>query len=80
MKTSLIIDDKVFLEAKKEADKTGLSISEIISNWAFLGRDFWKKNQKNKIQKKFKPANLGPEKIDLNQRKNWMDQLDKDDV
>ena len=63
MKTSLIIEDRVFEEAKKEAIKSGSSISEIISQWAALWRDLWRQ-QKASPRKKFKPLNLGQEKID----------------
>ena len=77
MKTSLIIEDAVFEEAKKEANKTGKSISVIISQWAALGREQWKL-QKVLPQKKFKPLDLGIEKIDLINRKDWMEDLDDD--
>lgn len=77
MKTSLIIEDRVFEEAKKEAIKSGSSISEIISQWAALGRDLWRQ-QKASPRKKFKPLNLGQEKIDLTNRKEWMEDLDND--
>lgn len=77
MKTSLIIDDVVFEEAKREASKSGRSISEIISHWATLGREIWR--QKKAIpHKKFKPLDLGLEKIDLTNRKEWMEDLDDD--
>jgi hypothetical protein len=75
MKTSLVLDDRVFEEAKREAHKTGRSISEIISQWAALGREVWR-DKKNKSVKKFKALNLGPEKIDLTSRKDWMEELD----
>ena len=77
MKTSLILDDRVFEEAKKESSKTGRSISEIVSQWAALGREVWKQS-KNKTAKKFKPANLGKEQVDLTNRKEWMEDLDDD--
>lgn len=77
MKTSLILDDRVFEDAKKEAHKTGKAISEIISHWAALGRDIWRQ-KKNQPTKKFKPLNLGAEKIDLTNRKEWMEDLEDD--
>lgn len=77
MKTSLILDDRVFEEAKKEANKSGNSISEIISQWAALGREVWKQ-KKMKNVKKFKPLDLGEEKVDLTNRKEWMEDLDDD--
>lgn len=77
MKTSLILDDRVFEEAKKEATKSGRSISEIVSQWAALGRDVWRQ-RKSQSAKTFKPLNLGAEKIDLTTRKEWMETLDDD--
>lgn len=77
MKTSLILDDRVFEDAKKESHKTGRSISEIISSWASLGRDVWRQ-KKGTVSKSFKPLNLGEEKIDLTNRKEWMGELDDD--
>ena len=75
MKTSLILDDRVFEEAKKESSKTGRSISAIVSQWAAMGRDLWKQ-KKGQTVKTFKPLNLGTEKIDLTNRKEWMEDLD----
>jgi hypothetical protein len=69
MKTSLILDDRVFEDAKKESHRTGKAISEIISSWASLGRDLWRQ-KKRKAPKSFKPLNLGEEKIDLSNRKD----------
>ena len=77
MKTSLILDDRVFEDAKKESHKTGRAISEIISSWASLGRDVWRQ-KKGKVSKSFKPLNLGVEKVDLTNRKDWMGELDDD--
>lgn len=77
MKTSLILDDRVFEDAKKESHKTGKAISKIISSWASLGRDIWRQ-KKGKPRKSFKPLNLGEEKIDLTNRKDWMGELDDD--
>jgi hypothetical protein len=78
MKTSLVIDDKIFEDAKKEADKTGKTISEVISKWAQVGREFWKKEQKSKHIKEFKARSLGAPMIDLTNRKNWMEELEND--
>ena len=77
MKTSLILDDRVFEEAKKEAHKSGRSLSEVISQWAALGREVWK-SKKALSPKKFKPLDLGTEKVDLASRKEWMEDLDDD--
>ena len=73
MKTSLIIDDRVFEEAKMESARSGKSISEVISLWASLGREAWRAKKPNK---KFEPLDLGEEKLDLSSRKDWMDALD----
>lgn len=77
MKTSLILDDRVFEDAKKESHKTGKAISEIISSWASMGRDLWRQ-KKGQPCKKFKPLNLGSEKVDLTNRKDWMEDLEDD--
>lgn len=77
MKTSLIIDDKTFQEAKKEAAQTGKTVSEIISLWARVGREEWMKRKKEK-GRDFKPLDLGELQIDLSNRKNWMEELEND--
>ncbi len=77
MKTSLIIDDRVFADAKKESLKTGKAVSEVISQWAAIGRDVWRKS-KTQPAKKFVPIDLGTEKVDLTNRKEWMEDLDDD--
>ena len=76
MKTSLIIDDRVYEDAKKESASTGRSLSEVISQWTALGRDLWKKQKGKKSP--FKPINMGEQKIDLSSRKEWMETLDDD--
>ena len=78
MKTSLVIDDRVFEEAKKEADKSGRTISEVISKWAQLGRETWKQNQKTQKVKEFKAKDLGIPQVDLSSRKDWMEELERD--
>lgn len=79
MKTSLVIDDRVFEEAKKESVKSGRTISEIISKWAQIGRDVLRQNQKDqKSRKEFKPRDLGQPRIDLSNRKDWMEELERD--
>lgn len=78
MKTSLVIDDRVFEDAKKEADKSGRTISEVISKWAQLGRETWKQSQKKQRAKEFKAKDLGAPQIDLSSRKDWMEELERD--
>lgn len=77
MKTSLILDERVFEEAKKESMKSGKSISEVVSHWASLGRDIWLQQKKQK-SKKFKPVDLGSEKVNITNRKDWMEDLEDD--
>ncbi len=77
MKTSLIIDDKVFQDAKKEATESGKTVSEVISLWARTGREEWAKRKREK-GKDFKPVNLGEPQIDLSNRRNWMEELEND--
>ncbi len=77
MKTSLILDDRVFEDAKNEAHKTGKAMSEIVSTWAAIGRDHWLQ-KKNQTPKKFRSLNLGLEKVDLTNRKEWMEVLEDD--
>lgn len=77
MKTSLIIDDKIFQEAKREAAQSGRTISEVISSWARAGREEWKR-LKQRGKKEFRPVNLGEPRLDLSNRKNWMEELGSD--
>jgi ABC-type uncharacterized transport system ATPase component len=77
MKTSLIIDNKVFQEAKKEAAESGKTVSEVISLWARVGREAWMK-EKREQGKEFKPVHLGELQLDLSNRKNWMEELEDD--
>ena len=77
MKTSLKIDDSVFQEAKKAALHSGKTISEIINQWACMGRQVWKKQSSQKSRGKFVPIDLGKQLIDVSNRKNWMEALEK---
>ncbi|OGQ36635.1 MAG: hypothetical protein A3F16_00945 [Deltaproteobacteria bacterium RIFCSPHIGHO2_12_FULL_43_9] len=76
MKTSLILDDRIFEDARNESVKTGRSLSEIISQWASLGRSLLKK--KTRKPSNFKAADLGSQKIDITNRKEWMEELEDD--
>jgi len=78
MKTSLIIDDQVFKEAKKEALKSGKTVSELISLWAQFGRIIWKEKSTKSKSCKFEAIDLGIMKMELSSRKNWMEDLDND--
>ena len=78
MKTSLIIDDRLFREARKEAQKTGKTLSEMISHWARIGWETLRKSRSRPTKGEFKAVNLGgPSKIDLRSRRDWMDTLDE---
>lgn len=76
MKTSLNIDPELFKAAKKEAARSGRTLSDVISNWAKLGKlEFERKLGKKQIT--FQGADLGgSSKVDLTSRKDWMDKLD----
>lgn len=65
MKTSLLIEDKVFTDAKREAAETGRTVGEVISQWVHTGHDAWLKRKKKKVAKVFKPVNLGEHLIDF---------------
>ncbi|MCP5463746.1 MAG: hypothetical protein H7A33_01845 [Deltaproteobacteria bacterium] len=76
MKTSLNIDDRVFREAKKESLRTKKTLSETISLWARLGLESLK-TKRNKTKPKIEFVDLGGDsKIDLTNRKQWMDEID----
>jgi hypothetical protein len=77
MKTSLVIDDNVFKEAKREAAESGRTISEIISLWARLGREEWASRSRAKT-KPFQPVDLGEPTVDLSSRRNWQEELEED--
>lgn len=75
MKTSLVLEDELFDSAKKEAQKTGKTISQIIGEWARAGKKMVKKQKVSFVR--FTPVNLGsPSKIDLSNRSHWMDELE----
>jgi hypothetical protein len=77
MKTSLNIDDFVFKTARKEALKNKSTVGEVISLWARMGLESLKKNAKAKVPV-FKPADLGGvARLDLHNRRDWLDALDK---
>lgn len=77
MKTSLVIDDRVFQDARKEAAAAGKTISEVISDWARLGRVEWLR-RKREPSSDFKAMNLGEAKVDLSSRRHWMEELEDD--
>jgi len=75
MKTSLNIEDSLFKEAQKEAQKNRKTLSETISYWARIGRDTLRKSKKEG-QRRLKSVDLGgAARVDLNSRRDWMDKL-----
>lgn len=76
MKTSLNIEESLFKAAAEEAEKRDKTLSEMISYWARVG---WKtlRAQEARRPTKIKPVHLGgPAIVDLNCRRDWMDNLD----
>lgn len=76
MKTSLILEDSLFDDAKREAQRTGKTISQTISEWARAGRDA-KKAEKPKERIVPTLDTGGPARISLDRRSEWMDELDR---
>lgn len=77
MKTSLNIENRLFLVAKHEAERKKSTVSELISYWARVGYETLKKEQKNNKPKKHLTADLGGEaSIDLSSRRIWLDEID----
>ena len=78
MKTSLNLDEALYLAAKEETLKTGKPLSEIVSVWARLGQNLYFKNAQAKKQTKFKPVHLGGgAHIDINCRRYWLEMLER---
>lgn len=77
MKTSLNIEDSLFQAARKEAQKAGKTLSEMISAWARIGRETLARQKKVRARS-IKAIDLGgPAAIDLNSRRDWMDALEE---
>ncbi len=76
MKTSLVIDDRIFREAQRDSRAKGKTISETISHWARVGWETLR--QAKKTNQPFKAADLGgPAQVDLTSRRDWIDSLDR---
>lgn len=76
MKTSLIIDDRVFQAARREAERQGKTVSQLISEWARIGLETLRKVTRLR-RRKLRTVNLGrPAKINLNSRSDWMEELE----
>jgi len=76
MKTSLVIEDSLFREAEKHAQREKKTLSEVISYWARLGRDLLRQQKKARGKKLCSLDLGGPASIDINSRREWMDLLD----
>jgi hypothetical protein len=76
-KTSLNIDDSVYEDAKKAAQKSGRSLSETISDWARIGRNVERQRSRRR-KPQLAPVDLGAPRIDLDVRSAVMDALDDD--
>jgi hypothetical protein len=77
MRTSLNIEDRLMEAAKREAEKNKQTISETITRWARYGYEALRK-QKHQKTPRLRTVDLGgPAKIDLNSRRDWLDQLDE---
>lgn len=77
MKTSLIIEDSLYHQAKSFALKTGMTISEVISSWARVGMERSRERKKVDLGS-LKAVDLGEPLIgELHSRRDWIDLLDK---
>jgi hypothetical protein len=76
MKTSLSIDDSLYEDAKKAAQRTGRTISATINEWARIGR----KLERQRAQRKpnLAPADLGRPLMNIDTRDALQDALDDD--
>lgn len=76
MKTSLVIEDRLFREAQKDSRAKGKTISETISHWARVGWETLKNTRKG--SKRLRSVDLGgPALVDLSSRRDWMETLDR---
>lgn len=77
MKTSLVLDDRLFRAARQEAQRNGKTLSETISHWARVG---WEALRRERTTRRttFHAVDLGgAAAIDLHSRRDWMDTLDR---
>lgn len=79
MKTSLVLEDSLFREAQKEAHRARKTLSEVISEWARLGKDLVRGKKRAKPLKVRALDLGGPATIDINSRREWMDLIDSKD-
>ena len=76
MKTSLSIDDSLYEDAKKASQRTGQTISAIISEWARLGRRV--ERQRARQKPTLAPVDLGRPLMNFDSRDAVSDALDDD--
>ncbi|MBI2605323.1 MAG: hypothetical protein HYW49_04505 [Deltaproteobacteria bacterium] len=71
MKTSLVLSDYVFKQAKKAADASGKTISDVIDSWARSGLELSSKRKRKPAT--YRALDLGIPLVDLNSRREWAD-------
>lgn len=76
MKTSLNIDDSLYEDARKAAQRTGRTLSAIISEWARLGRNLERRRQQRRPA--LAPVDLGRPLMNVDSRDSIADALDDD--
>ena len=76
MKTSLTIDDSLYEDAKKAAQRTGRTLSATISDWARIGRKL--EQQRSRTKPALAPADLGRPLMNIDTRDAVVDALDDD--
>ena len=76
MKTSLNIDDSLYEDAKKTAQRTGSTISATISEWARIGQRVERKRARRRPS--LAPVDLGRPLMNIDSRDALMDSLDDD--
>jgi len=76
MKTSLNLDDSLYEDAKKTAQRTGRTISATISEWARIGRKL--ERQRARRKPTLAPVDLGRPLMNIDSRDALMDALDED--
>lgn len=78
MKTSLLIEDSLYEAAREEARRGGSSLSQVISEWARLGRMQAEKQKGAKSRRHLPTVDLGaPAQVDLSSRREWMEMLER---
>ena len=76
MKTSLIIDDALYEDAKKVSQRTGQTLSATINAWARAGRNLERLRAKKRPT--LHPVDLGQPRLSFDSRANLLDAIDDD--